>query len=98
MAGLSFMGWSSCSHGLGDNLVSPVRPGCRLGRGGPTFRRVRAVVRWDDGLGNYVGGLLDVAEQLDIGEAAPTLCRCCGLLEELAYILSFEHHVLTPPM
>jgi hypothetical protein len=32
MAGRSFMGWGSCLHGLGDNLVSPVRRGCRLGR------------------------------------------------------------------
>jgi hypothetical protein len=32
MAGICFMVRSSCSHGLGDNLVSPVRRGCRLGR------------------------------------------------------------------
>jgi hypothetical protein len=30
-AGRCFMGWSSCSLGLGDSLVSPVRRGCRLG-------------------------------------------------------------------
>jgi hypothetical protein len=32
MAGISFMGWGSSLHGLGDNLVSPMRRGCRLGR------------------------------------------------------------------
>jgi hypothetical protein len=32
MSGICFMVRSSCSHGLGDNLMSPVRRGCRLGR------------------------------------------------------------------
>jgi ribonuclease HI len=31
MLGNCFMGWRSCWHGLGGNLVSLVRRGCRLG-------------------------------------------------------------------
>jgi hypothetical protein len=53
MAGICFMVRSSCSHGLGDNLVSLVRLGCRLSMrlrgGGLTFRpgrRPRILVQW----------------------------------------------------
>jgi hypothetical protein len=40
MAGTSFMGRSSCSYGLGVNLVSLVRRGCRLGFDAPQRRRL----------------------------------------------------------
>jgi hypothetical protein len=45
-----------------------------------------------------VGGLLGMAEQLDVGAAAPKLCRCWVLLGELASTSSFERHVSTPPI
>jgi hypothetical protein len=45
-----------------------------------------------------VGGLLGVAEQLDVGAAAPKLYQCWGLLGELASTSSFECHVSTPPI
>jgi hypothetical protein len=57
--------------------------------------------RWYVGMAvpeDDVGGLLGMAEQLDVGAAAPKFYQCWGLLGELASTSSFERHVSTPPI
>jgi hypothetical protein len=39
-----------------------------------------------------------VAEQLDVGAAAPKLCQCCELLGVLASSSTFERPVSAPPI